>query len=84
MFTHSHNCKADVRRAIKNVRYCHTTISYNFYCMCNIESCTTFYRTTKVVRYRTCPIFSRTISPKRCDVIVQTPAVCKQNGGVVC
>ena len=27
--------------------------------------------------------FSRTISPKRCDVIGRTPAVCKQNGWVV-
>jgi len=49
--------KADVRRAIKIVQYCRTTISYDFYRMCDIESCTTFYHTTKVVRYRTCPIF---------------------------
>jgi len=49
--------KADVRRVIKILRYCRTTISYDFYCMCDIESRTTFYRTTKVVRYRTCPIF---------------------------
>ena len=40
-----------VRRAMKIVRYCRTTISYDFYCLCDNESCTSFNRTTKGVRY---------------------------------